>query len=157
VHGTRHPRIVDGDLYRRLCDAHDLIHDAYDEPLDLRTLARAAGVSRFHFQRSFARAFGETPHQQLTRVRIHRAQEQLRAGRAVTDVCLDVGFASLGSFSGLFRREVGVSPIAYQRALRHLAQVPMAYALFSIPFCLAMFLSGDGNFATIEKRPPFRP
>jgi len=155
--GTRHPRIVDGDLYRRLCDAHDLIHDCYAEELDLHTLARAAGTSRYHFLRSFQRAFGETPHQQLLRVRLERAQARLRTGRSVTDTCLDVGFSSLGTFSRTFRARVGVSPVQYQRELRRIVQVPLLYALFSIPYCLATFLSGGASFATLEKRPAFRP
>jgi AraC-like DNA-binding protein len=112
--GPRHPTIVDGDLYRRLCRARDLIHDRFDDALDLPTLAQAAGVSRFHFLRSFQRAFGQTPHQRLVDVRLARAKERLRAGAAVTEVCLDVGFSSLGSFSDLFRRRVGVSPSQYQ-------------------------------------------
>jgi AraC-like DNA-binding protein len=158
--GSRHPGIVDGDLFRRLCDARDLIHDRFDARLDLDTLARAAGVSRFHFLRSFQRAFGQTPHQRLIDVRLARAKDRLRAGAPVTDVCFDVGFSSLGSFSDLFRRRVGLPPSRYQLEVRRVVQVPLLYALFSIPFCFAAFFAPaevGHNSATFEKRPPFRP
>jgi AraC-like DNA-binding protein len=157
--GTRHPRIVDGDLFRRLCRARDLIHDRFATPLDLDTLARTAGVSRYHFLRSFQRAFGQTPHQRLVDVRLVHAKERLRGGVAVTDVCLDVGFSSLGSFSQLFHRRVGVSPSRYQREVRTLVQVPLLYALFSIPYCFAAWFGPDDTrkSATLEKRPLFRP
>jgi AraC-like DNA-binding protein len=92
---------------------------AYAEPLDVPALARSAGVSRAHFNRTFKRAFGETPHQYLVSRRIERAKTLLRAGRLnVTDVCVAVGFTSLGSFSTTFRRVVGLSPSRY-RALPH--------------------------------------
>lgn len=95
--------------------ARDLADRSYAEPLDLTTLARAAGVSRFHFLRSFAAAYGHTPAQYLSRRRIERAQDLLRATNlTVTEVCLLVGFTSLGSFSTRFRRLVGTSPSAYQ-------------------------------------------
>jgi hypothetical protein len=92
-------------------------------------------------------------------VRLARAKERLRAGAAVTDVCLDVGFSSLGSFSQLFHRRVGVSPSRYQREVRTLVQVPMLYALFSIPFCFAAWFgpADTGKSATLEKRPAFWP
>ena len=156
VFGTRSPRIVDGQLFGRLCQPRELIHDRYDDALDLATLARTAGVSRFHFLRSFAQVFGETPHQRLQRVRLEHAKERLRAGASVTEACFDVGFASLGSFSRLFHRRVGVSPQRYQRELRRLVQVPSAYALLSIPWCFASYF-GSPNSATLEKRPRFSP
>jgi AraC-like DNA-binding protein len=62
--------------------------------------------------------FGETPHQFRTRERLTAAQRLLALGHSVTDVCLDVGFNSLGSFSALFARKIGISPTAYQRSLR---------------------------------------
>ena len=153
--GRRSPRIVDGDLFRRLCHARDFIADGHAQPLDLAAAARVAGASRFHFLRAFDRAFGETPHAHLTRVRLDRAKQALRRGSSVTETCLDVGFASLGSFSALFRRHVGVAPSAYQRELRRLAQVPVPAAMFSIPCCFAAFF-GDAAAAksAILEKPP---
>ena len=95
--------------------ARDHIDRNYCEPLDLDGLARVAGVSKFHFARSFEAAYGETPIRYLTRRRIERAQDLLRvANLTVTEVCMAVGFASLGSFSARFSQLVGESPTAYR-------------------------------------------
>jgi AraC-like DNA-binding protein len=97
--------------------ARDLIDLRYAEPLDLTTLAREAGYSKFHFARAFAAAYGETPRGYLTRRRLERAKELLRvANLSVTEICFVVGFESLGSFSSLFRRIVGQTPSDYRRA-----------------------------------------
>ena len=67
------------------------------------SLATVAGVSKFHFARSFADVYGETPIRYLTRRRIERAQDLLRsANLTVTEICMAVGFSSLGSFSSRF-------------------------------------------------------
>jgi hypothetical protein len=82
-------------------------------------------MSSSHFTRQFEAAFGWTPHQYRIRWRLDRARELLAAGNhSVTEVCVEVGFSSLGSFSDLFRRRIGASPSAYQRRLRGLCQVP---------------------------------
>ena len=95
--------------------AHDLIDRDYAEPLDLDALAREAGYSRYHFARTFGQAYGETPRAYLTRRRVERAKTLLRtANLSVTEICFLVGFASLGSFSALFRRLVGQSPSTYR-------------------------------------------
>jgi AraC-like DNA-binding protein len=95
--------------------AHDLIDRDYAERLNLGALAREAGYSKYHFARTFAEAYGETPRAYLTRRRVERAKNLLRtANLSVTEVCFLVGFESLGSFSSLFRRLVGQSPSAYR-------------------------------------------
>src|SRR5215471_12175587 len=87
----------------------------YDEEHDLDELARVAGVSKYHFARSFEATYGETPMRYLTRRRIERAQDLLRAANlTVTEVCMLVGFASLGSFSARFTQLVGESPTSYR-------------------------------------------
>ena len=114
-------------LARHLLRVRDLIDRAYAGPLDLPALARSAHVSESHFARSFKAAFGETPHRYLLRRRMERAKALLRAGElSVTEVCLAVGFTSLGSFSTQFRRFVGESPTAYRAREGHdaLARVP---------------------------------
>jgi AraC-like DNA-binding protein len=113
--------------------ARDLIDRHFAEPLDLDAMARAAGFSRFHFARGFAAAYGETPGQYLTRRRIERAQDLLRSGEkpSVTEICHQVGFTSLGSFSARFTSLVGVSPSEYRRA--HAGR-----AAPSIPSCYVM-------------------
>jgi AraC-like DNA-binding protein len=98
--------------------AHDLIDRDYAQPLDLDAMAREAGYSRFHFARAFAETYGETPRRYLTRRRIERAKTLLRtANLSVTEICLLVGFDSLGSFSTRFRSLVGQSPAAYRAAV----------------------------------------
>jgi len=102
-------------LLAHLRRARDHIDRNYREPLDLDGLARVAGVSKYHFVRSFEAAYGETPIRYLTRRRIERAQDLLRvANLTVTEVCMAVGFASLGSFSARFSQLVGESPIVYR-------------------------------------------
>lgn len=106
---TRH------ELFRRVLRGRDYLLSQAAESVALPDAARAACLSPFHFHRAFTQAFGVTPHQMLTRHRLERAATMLAAGAAVTDVCLAVGFESLGSFSSLFRRHFGVSPRGFQR------------------------------------------
>jgi AraC-like DNA-binding protein len=88
---------------------------AYAEPLDLDALARQAGYSRYHFLRAFRDAYGETPRAYLTRRRIERAKDLLRAANlTVTEICYLVGFSSVGSFSARFAQIVGCSPTRYR-------------------------------------------
>ncbi len=113
-------------LARRLLRVRDLIDRAYASPLDLAALARSAHVSESHFSRSFAAAFGVTPHRYLLTTRLERAKALLRdTDLSVTDVCWEVGFTSLGSFSTQFRRFVGASPSAYRaRGRDDLGRIP---------------------------------
>jgi AraC-like DNA-binding protein len=114
-------------LLAHLRRARDHIDRHYAEPLDLDSLARVAGVSKYHFVRSFEAAYGEPPIRYLTRRRIERAQDLLRhANLTVTEICMMVGFASLGSFSSRFTHLVGESPTAYRDrwAARGAAHVP---------------------------------
>jgi transcriptional regulator GlxA family with amidase domain len=95
--------------------ARDLADRRFAEPLGLDDLARAACMSRFHFARSFAEVYGETAMHHLTRRRIERAQDLLRAANVtVTEVCVLVGYRSLGSFSSRFRELVGETPREYR-------------------------------------------
>jgi AraC-like DNA-binding protein len=119
--------------------AREFARAHHAEPIHLDRLAQVAGMSRFHFARSFVRCFGETPREYLTGVRLQRAKELLSHSRThVTEVCFDVGFASLGSFSALFARRVGVPPSVFQRAMVRLAQTPGGLASAYVPHCFAM-------------------
>ena len=103
-------------VYIHLLRAKDVIDREYARPLDVATLAAEAHASTAHFSRSFKRAFGETPHKYLALRRIERAKELLRGtDRSVTEVSLEVGFQSLGSFGSAFRELVGESPGTYAR------------------------------------------
>ena len=113
--------------------ARDLIDRDYARPLDLDAMAREAGYSRFHFARAFAAAYGETPRRYLTRRRIERAKTLLRtANLSVTEICLLVGFESLGSFSSRFRSLVGESPTEYREAAVRAGGAP------PIPGCVVL-------------------
>lgn len=106
------------ELYRRLYRAHDYILACYDSPIRLADMAQVANLSTNHFLRAFKQLFGQTPHQFLTAYRLQQAAKMLATERSVTDICLAVGFESLGSFSSLFRRYYGVSPEQYRRQKR---------------------------------------
>ena len=88
---------------------------AYAEPLDVRAIAAVAHVSEAHFIRCFRATFGETPHRYLQRRRVERSMFLLReTDRSITDICFDVAFASLGTFSRTFRDILGQTPSAYR-------------------------------------------
>jgi AraC-like DNA-binding protein len=106
---------VPEELLVHLRRARDLADRNYAEPLDLDELASAAGVSKYHFLRCFAATYGKTPAVYVSERRVERAQDLLRATNlTVTEVCMIVGYTSLGSFSAKFRSLVGVSPSEYQ-------------------------------------------
>jgi AraC-like DNA-binding protein len=121
---------VSPDLLPHLRRARDLADRRYAEPLDLAALAAAAGCSRYHFLRSFAAAYGETPGRYLTHRRVERASELLRSSTlTVTEVCMLVGFTSLSSFTRRFTEIVGVTPSAYRASLDDAPPVPGCYVL----------------------------
>lgn len=102
-------------LLSHLRRARDHIDREYRSAIDLEQVAAVAGVSKFHFIRAFAATYGETPIRYLTRRRVERAQDLLRsANLTVTEICMAVGFASLGSFSSRFTELVGETPTAYR-------------------------------------------
>ena len=105
----------------RLRRARDLMDREYASPLDVAALARAALMSSAHFSRQFRATYGETPYGYLMTRRIERAKALLRVGElSVTEVCLEVGCTSLGSFSARLTELVGETPTAY-RARDHSA------------------------------------
>jgi AraC-like DNA-binding protein len=107
------------DSNRRMLRARDAMDLRFAEPLDIPALARIAHVSEAHFIRTFRATFGETPHRYLQRRRVERSMFMLReTSRSVTEICLDVGFSSLGTFSRTFREIVGVPPSAYRRGAK---------------------------------------
>ena len=109
-------RRVPGDVLVHLRRARDHLDRHFAEPFDLDQLAEIAGMSRFHFLRSFATTYRTTPAADLAERRVERAQDLLRAANlTVTEVCHAVGYSSLGSFSSRFREIVGESPSDFQR------------------------------------------
>ena len=117
---------------RHLLRAKDLADARYFEPLGVKQMANAAGLSRAHFSREFRSAFGESPHAYLLTRRLERAAALLRTtDNSVTEICLSVGLQSVGSFTTSFKRMFGVSPTAYR------ARFPPAAAYALIPSCVA--------------------
>jgi len=127
------------DAFRRLCEARDLLREPGDPPLPVREVARRARMSHFHFIRRFHALFGLTPHQYRIRSRLERARILLATGgHSVTDVCMDVGCSSLGSFSDQFTRRTGAAPARFQRTARALAPSPGALPPPLFPGCLSL-------------------
>jgi transcriptional regulator GlxA family with amidase domain len=117
---------------RHLLRGKDLADARYAEPIGVDDMARAAGLSRAHFSRAFKDAFGESPRAYLLTRRLERAAALLRTtDRSVADICLSVGWQSIGSFTTSFTRMFGRSPTAYRAA--H----PPASAHAVVPWCVA--------------------
>ena len=136
-------------LLRQLRLARDAMDRDWAEPLDLSAVAATAGYSRYHFVRLFKQAYGETPGQYLSRRRIERAQELLRsANLTVTEICMLVGFTSLGSFSRRFAELVGCSPSEYRRRMVARGGPP------PIPGCFLMAWGRPTAIADKQSGPP---
>jgi AraC-like DNA-binding protein len=124
--GSGYGRRMDIGELAHLRRARDLLEREYARPLNVPAMARAALMSPSLFSRRFREAYGETPYAYLQTRRVERAMGLLRdGGMSVTDVCVAVGFTSLGSFSSTFTRLVGEPPSAYKaRDHSRLAPVP---------------------------------
>jgi AraC-like DNA-binding protein len=110
---------------RSLSAARAFIDQHYAKALTIERLAERAGLSTFHFIRAFRAAYGHTPHQYLRGKRIDRAKELLvTTPLPVTEICDQIGFHSLGSFSSLFRKLTGETPAAYRAARRKNIYIP---------------------------------
>lgn len=118
-------------IERHLLRAKDLADRAYDEGVDVDAMAAAAGLSRAYFSRAFKTAFGQSPHVYLLTRRLERAAWLLRhTDRSVAEVCMAVGWSSVGSFTTTFTRTFAMSPTAYRDA------APPAAAYAVVPACV---------------------
>ena len=145
---VRKPSMIQATAFGRLCRARDMLRDV-DNPLSIDQVAREAAVSPFYFIRQFQALFGETPHQYRIRARLERAKDLLESSDcSVTTVCMEVGFSSLGSFSDLFARRIGVSPSVYRRQFRSRVAVPGFVPALDIG-CLSLMATA---FAILEKQ-----
>lgn len=128
-------------VHHSVVQARQYIERNFEQPLTLPEIAAQANFSPYHFLRRFRSAYDETPHAYLTRVRMMRARELLAETQlAVTDVCLMVGYESLGSFSTSFRRHVGHSPYNYRARIFQSVAVAQSAARY-IPYCF-IFMRG---------------
>ena len=133
-------RLTDLETLERLGRARAFIDHCYDHPLNLDQISEKACFSRYHFLRLFRQAFKKTPHQYLIERRIEKAKELLTADDLrVTDVCFEVGFQSLGSFSSLFHKWVGHAPATYRERAR-----ARELAKRKVPGCFLMMYRLDG-------------
>lgn len=116
----------------------------YGRPIRLLDISARANLSPYHFLRVHKRAYRETPHEFLTRLRIERAKTLLASGsHNVTEACFEVGFSSLGSFSALFNDRVGISPSEYRRHGRFGIVVPREVRPLFVPGCFAAMVFGS--------------
>lgn len=124
-------------LYNRIVKAKIFIDKNYQDNIDLTNIADEAYFSKFHFIRLFKSIYEKTPHQYLTQVRIENAKQFLRLNYSVSDTCFMVGFDSITSFTGLFKKSEGKTPSEYQRQNRLREEKIKATPLCFIPNCFA--------------------
>jgi AraC-like DNA-binding protein len=133
--------VMHPQTYRSLANARGFMRHAYQRPINLPDISAQANLSPYHFLRVHKLAYGETPHEFLTRLRIERAKTLLaRGSHNVTEACFEVGFSSLGSFSTLFNHRVGLPPSEYRRHVRSGVAVPRAVRPLFVPSCFFAML-----------------
>jgi|SRR5215469_9216788 len=146
--------MIHPDLLSRLCHARDLLRDWEDEPFSVGAVARSCGLTRFHFIRLFKALFGETPHRYRSRAQIEKAKHLLiLTDMSITDICMTIGFSSLGSFSALFSRRVGMSPSEFQKRYRPSSLRKRQLPATLIPGCFSL-MAGISEKEQFSRRQP---
>jgi AraC-like DNA-binding protein len=124
-------------LYKRVVQAKLFIDSHYSESIDLNNIADEAYFSKFHFIRLFKKIYNKTPHHYLTQVRVEHARQLLTTDISISEVCSSVGFDSVTSFTGLFKKRVGSTPSAFQQKQQkrktEIAESPLHF----IPNCFS--------------------
>ncbi len=123
--------------YKQLVQAKLFIDSHYSERIDIENIANQAYFSKFHFLRRFKAVYGKTPHQYLTAVRIEKARESLGKGLSVQESCYQVGFESITTFIGLFKRYEKCTPGEYRQRIQRKKQEIKIRPLKFIPNCFA--------------------
>jgi AraC-like DNA-binding protein len=99
------------ELYKRVCRAKEFIDSSFTKDLTLKKISREACLSQYHFLRLFKIIFKQTPHRYLTQKRIDKALSLLFGTEmSITQICFEIGFESVSSFSWLFKNKFGLSP-----------------------------------------------
>jgi AraC-like DNA-binding protein len=124
-------------LYKRIVQAKLFIDNNFAEKIDLNNIADEAYFSKFHFVRLFKKIYGKTPHQYLTFVRIENAKKLLQTDIPVSHVCFSVGFESISSFAGLFKKMTGITPSMFQLQQKTRRSEMIQRPLRFIPNCFA--------------------
>ena len=133
-----YPRIY---IYKRIVHSRLFIDAHFNEDIDLDNISGEACFSKFHFIRLFKSIYGSTPHQYLTRVRIEQAKLLLQQGIPVSEACFRVGFDSVSSFTGRFRKFYGMSPSEWQQHWKSRQQQISKNPFRFIPHCFAQHFS----------------
>lgn len=105
-------------IYVQLRQSKDFMDRYYADKIEIYQIALAACMSRFHYIRLFQKVYGLTPRQYLRDVRINKAKQLIQAGLSIVNVCAEVGYDSLPTFSTAFREGTGVSPRSYQASYK---------------------------------------
>jgi AraC-like DNA-binding protein len=131
------------DTLLRLCQAKDRLRGVGERDPSVLEVATELGMSQYHFIRLFKAVFGETPKQLQLRAKMERAKHLLMMTESsVTDICMEVGFSSLGTFSTVFTRRVGVPPSAYREMAQSMVVRPGEIPMQLIPGCLTLMAGG---------------
>lgn len=143
------------DLLHMLCLARDKLRLMQDSPLSVQQIADEVGMSLYHFIRLYKAVFGETPNQYQIRMRLEKAKLLLVASDlSITDVCMEVGYSSLGTFSDLFSRRFGMAPSVYRQKFRPVeascSEVPRQF----IPDCFSLMGGMLDQQSNIREAPP---
>jgi AraC-like DNA-binding protein len=122
-------------LYKRIVQAKLFIDNHYAEKIDLDNISDEAYFSKFHFIRLFKKIYGKSPHQYLKYVRVEKAKDLLKTETSIADVCYSVGFESISSFTGLFKRYARKTPSKYQQQELQRKEEMLASPLKFVPNC----------------------
>ncbi|HWL15812.1 MAG TPA: AraC family transcriptional regulator [Opitutus sp.] len=141
---------ADDPRLTRLLTASRLIEESPGRAATLAHLARVAAMSPYHFLRLFRATFGQTPRQRAIEVRLERAKQLLAdTTLSITAICDAVGYESLGSFSALFARHVGMTPRLYRTRRRRYWTMGLEFPPLFIPGCFltAMRPGAESQFS----------
>jgi AraC-like DNA-binding protein len=130
----QYPKIY---LYKRIVQAKLYIDRHYQQAIDLDNIAGEACFSKFHFTRLFKTVYGTTPHQYLTLQRVEKAKTLLQQNLSVATVCFAVGFSSVSTFTGLFKKTTGITRAAYQQLQLQRNNSIQQQPLQFVPACFA--------------------
>lgn len=129
--------------YRKICLGRDYLAEHYTDSFSLTKTASYSCMSPYHFSRVFTKTFGESPYEYIARLRIEKAKNMLITENfSVSEICEEIGYSSVGSFSFLFREKTGMSPTQYRHRLWGLSSEPLRFPMQSIPLCYAYHLFG---------------
>ncbi len=137
-------------LYKRLIQAKWFIDKNYMNAINLSEISDAAILSKFHFTRLFKQIYGKTPHQYITYLRIEKAKQLLQESKSVSEVCDTIGFESLTTFSGLFKRMVGLTPSKFAEIHKKRKYIATKHPQAFIPACYT-YMAGLIKYSNFEE------